>query len=73
MRVKISARAECRRVNTPSTNGELAESASSSGSQFRSALLTAMARSTPLIAVWTWIPKLLFRQTTYPRISSLRR
>ena len=30
-RVKICVRAECRYVNTPSTNGELAERASSSG------------------------------------------
>jgi hypothetical protein len=31
MRVKISVRDECRCVKTPSTNGELAEKASSSG------------------------------------------
>ena len=37
-------------MSTPSTNGELADSASSSGRKLRSALQTAIARSAPLIA-----------------------
>jgi hypothetical protein len=51
-------------VSTPSTNGELADSASSSGRKFRSALQTAIARSAPRIPTWTWRPKVLLRQTT---------
>ena len=50
MRVKICVRAEWRPLTTPSTNGELAESASSSGRKLRSALQTAIARSAPRIA-----------------------
>ena len=63
-RVKICVRAECRPVSTPSANGELAESASSSGSQLRSALVTRIARSAPRIPTWTWKPNVLFFQTT---------
>ena len=64
MRVKICVRAEWRPVFTSSTNGELAESASSSGRKPRSALQTAIARSPPRMPMCTWSPKVLFRQTT---------
>ena len=57
MRVKTSVRAECRPELTFSTNGELAESASSSGRKLRSALCTAIARSAPAMPTWTWRPK----------------
>jgi hypothetical protein len=64
MRVKISVRAECRPVSTSSTNGELADSASSSGRKFRSASCTAIARSAPAMPTCTCRPKVLLRQTT---------
>ena len=48
--MKICVRTECRPVLTFSTNGELAESASSSGRYVRSASQTATARSGPRIA-----------------------
>ena len=51
-------------VSTPSANGELAERASSSGSQLRSALVTWIARSAPLIPIWMWKPNVVFFQTT---------
>src|SRR4029450_3450921 len=71
--VKISVRAEWRPLFTASTNGELAETASSSGRKLRRPLQTAIARSGPLIATWTCSPNVLLRQTTYRRISSFRR
>jgi hypothetical protein len=73
MRVKISVRAEWRPLTTSSTNGELADSASSSGRTLRNASHTRIARSGPRTAMWTWIPKLLLRHTTYLRISSFLR
>jgi hypothetical protein len=72
-RVKTWVRAECRPVSTPSWNGELADTARSSGSQFRSALVTRIARSAPRIATCVWIPNVLLRQTTYWRSSLFRR
>ena len=63
-RVKICVLAECSPVTTFSTNGELADSASSSGRNARSPLWTAIARSAPRIPTWTWKPKVLLRQTT---------
>ena len=71
--MKTWVRAEWRPVSTPSWKGELAETASSSGSQLRSAEVTRTARSAPRIATWVCTPKVLFRQTTYCRISSFRR
>ena len=64
IRVKIWVRAEWRPLKTPSTNGELAESASSSGRKLRRAAQTRIARSAPLIPTWTCWPKELLRQTT---------
>ncbi len=64
MRVKTCVRAEWRCVKTPSTNGELADSASISGRKLRSPLETRMARSAPLTPTCTWSPKVLLRQTT---------
>ncbi len=52
-------------MSTASANGELAETASSSGSQLRSALTTRMARSAPWMPTWAWKPNVLFFQTTY--------
>ena len=72
-RVNIWVRAEWSPVSTSSWNGELAETASSSGSQFRSAVVTRTARSAPRIATCVWTPNVLLRQTTYLRISSFRR
>ena len=71
--MKISVRAECSPDTQSSTKGELADSASSSGRTFLNALQTAIARSGPRIPMWTWMPKLLLRQTTYWRISLFRR
>ncbi len=62
--MKICVRAEWSPVSTPSANGELAESARSSGSQLRSALVTLMARSAPRMPMWVWKPNVLFFQTT---------
>ena len=62
--MKICVRAEWSPVSTPSWNGELADTASSSGSQLRSAAVTRTARSAPRIATCVWIPKELLRQTT---------
>jgi hypothetical protein len=63
-RVKICVRAEWRPVFTFSTNGELVESASSSGRKLRIAATTATARSAPRMPTCTCSPKVLFRQTT---------
>jgi hypothetical protein len=62
--VKICVRAEWSPEFTFSTNGELHESARSSGRKLRILLATAIARSGPLIATWTCSPKVLLRQTT---------
>ena len=62
--MKICVRAEWSPLLTPSTNGELAESARSSGRKFRSPAMTAIARSGPLIATWTCSPNVLLRHTT---------
>ena len=72
-RVKICVRTEWSPVSTPSANGELAESASSSGRKLRNPFVTAIARSAPWIPTCTCRPKVLFFRTTYWRISSLRR
>ena len=72
-RVNTCVLAEWSPVSTPSWNGELADTASSSGSQFRSAVVTRTARSAPRIATCVCTPNVLLRQTTYLRISSFRR
>ena len=62
--MKICVRAECSPLETPSTNGELADSARSSGRKFRIAAMTAMALSAPSTATCTCSPNVLLRQTT---------
>jgi hypothetical protein len=62
MRVKIWVRVERRCVMRPSSQGELAETASSSGITVRSAFITATARSASRMPTCTWMPKVLLRQ-----------
>ena len=44
-------------MTTPSTNGELAESASSSGQKVAQRVADRIARSAPRTPTWTWRPK----------------
>ena len=61
MRVKIWVRVERRCVMRPSSHGELADTASSSGMTVRSAFITAIARSASRMPTCTWIPNVLLR------------
>ena len=63
--VKVCVRAECRPASRPSRNGELAETASSSGSTGRSRSQTRTARSMSRTPTWTCRLKVLLRQATY--------
>jgi hypothetical protein len=64
MRVKISVRAEWSPLFTPSTSGELTDSASRCGRKTRRPSWTAIARSAPRIPTCTCSPNVLLRQTT---------
>ena len=71
--VNVCVRAVWRPESRPSTNGELAEIASSSGSTGRSRSHTCTARSAPRTPTWTCIEKVLLRRATYCSPSTTRR
>ena len=52
-------------MNLLSTNGELADAASSTGNTGRSASHTATARSAPRMPTCTWLLNVLLRHATY--------
>ena len=60
--MNVCVRAVCRPESRPSTNGELAEIASSSGSTGRSRSHTRTARSAPRTPTWTCSENVLLRQ-----------
>src|SRR3954452_15417394 len=62
--VKIWVREECRPESWPSRKGELADTASSSGSTGRSRSHTAIARSAPWTPTCTWTDQVLLRRAT---------
>ena len=66
VRVKISVRTVCRPVSRRSRKGELAETASSSGSSSRIRSQTAIARSAPRTPMWTCMLQVLLRWATQP-------
>ena len=65
LRVKVCVRAEARPESRPSRNGELALTASSSGSTGRSRSQARTARSTSRMPTWTCSEKVLLRRATY--------
>ncbi len=71
--VKVWVRIECRPEFSPSTNGELADSASSSGSTGRRRSQTAIARSASRIPTWTCSEKVALRRATQRSPSTTRR
>src|SRR5437660_4738395 len=71
--VKIWLRALCSPESRPSRNGELEETASSSGSSSRRRSHTSTARSAPRIPTWTCSENVLFRHATYLSPSATRR
>ena len=53
---KMGVRVECSPVTPARQNGELADSASSTGTWMRMPLATWIARSAPSTPTWTWRP-----------------
>jgi len=68
---KIFDRADARPVSRPRQNGELADSARSSGSQVRRPPATRIACCPVSIPTWTWRPKISCRSAVQ-RICSIR-
>ena len=71
--VKVCVRPECSPESRPSTYGEFALIASSSGSTGRRRSQTRTARSAPCTPTWTWTENVLLRHATYFSPSPTRR
>ena len=73
MLAKIAVRVEARPVASPRQNGELAESASSTGSSASRLSMTCIARSGSGTATCTCIPNTSSRRATYCSCSTSQR